>query len=50
MSLTDDPIGHYVTRYHWHGVLIEPQPQVFHQLLKNYEHERQLTFEKAILQ
>jgi hypothetical protein len=33
-GLTDDPLRQFVTKYHWHGVLIEPQPQVFQQLLK----------------
>jgi FkbM family methyltransferase len=38
-----------VTKYHWHGVLVEPQPQVFQQLLKNYEVEKQLAFEYAAI-
>jgi hypothetical protein len=33
-GLTDDPIRQFVTKYHWHGVLVEPQPQVFQQLFK----------------
>ena len=48
-GLTDDPIRAFVAKYHWHGVLIEPQPQVFRQLLKNYEQERQLIFENAAI-
>jgi FkbM family methyltransferase len=46
-GLTDDPIRQYVTRYHWRGVLVEPQPQVFQALLKNYDQEKQLAFENA---
>jgi FkbM family methyltransferase len=48
-GLTDDPIRQFVAKYHWHGVLVEPQPQVFQQLLKNYEQEKQLTFENAAI-
>ncbi|MCU1247627.1 MAG: hypothetical protein JWQ49_656 [Edaphobacter sp.] len=48
-GLTDDPILQFVTKYHWHGVLVEPQPQVFQQLLKNYEQEKQPTFENAAI-
>jgi FkbM family methyltransferase len=42
-GLTDDPIRQFVTKYHWYGVLVEPQ--VFQELLKNYSQEKQLTFE-----
>lgn len=46
-GLTDDPIRQYVTRYHWRGLLVEPQPGVFQALLRNYEGEKQLAFENA---
>jgi hypothetical protein len=39
-GLTDDSLRQFVTKYHWHGVLAEPPPQVFQQLLKNYELEK----------
>lgn len=48
-GLTDDPIRQFVTKYHWHGVLIEPQPQVFQRLLKNYGEEKQLVFENTAI-
>ena len=48
-GMTDDPIRQFVTRYHWRGLLVEPQPQVFQHLLKNYEDEKQLTFENAAI-
>jgi FkbM family methyltransferase len=48
-GLTDDPIRQFVTKYHWHGVLVEPQPQVFQRLLKNYEQEKQLAFENTAI-
>ena len=38
--LTDDPLRQFVTKYHWHGVLVEPQPQVFQQLLRGGEATR----------
>ncbi len=47
--MTDDPLRQFVTKYHWHGVLVEPQPQVFQHLLKNYELEKQLAFENAAI-
>jgi hypothetical protein len=43
-GVTDDPIRQFLIKYHWHGVLVEPQPRVFQQLLKNYEPEEQLVF------
>jgi FkbM family methyltransferase len=48
-GLTDDPLRQFVTKYHWHGVLVEPQPVVFQKLLKNYEQEKQLAFENAAI-
>jgi FkbM family methyltransferase len=48
-GLTDDPVRHLVIKHRWRGVLVEPQPQVFQQLLKNYEVEKQLAFENAAI-
>lgn len=48
-GLIDDPIRRFVTKYHWQGILVEPQPQVFQRLLKNYEHEKQLAFENTAI-
>jgi FkbM family methyltransferase len=48
-GLTDDPLRQFVTKYHRHGVLVEPQPQVFQQLLKNYEQAKQLAFENTAI-
>ena len=48
-GLTDDPLRQFVTKYHWHGCLVEPQPQVFQQLLKNYAQEKQLAFENSAI-
>ncbi len=48
-GMVDDPIRHFVTRYHWRGVLVEPQPEVFNRLLQNYESEKQLIFENSAI-
>jgi FkbM family methyltransferase len=33
-----DPLRHYVERYGWRGMLVEPQPDVFARLRENYSH------------
>lgn len=48
-GITDDPIRKYITRYHWRGILVEPQPQVFETLRQNYQQEPQLIFENAAI-
>lgn len=32
-----DPLRPYITKYPWRGVLVEPQPDVFDRLVRNYE-------------
>lgn len=32
-----DPIWKYVKKYNWRGILVEPVPEVFERLKKNYE-------------
>src|SRR5271156_6703918 len=32
-----DPLRSYITKYPWRGVLVEPQPDVFDRLVRNYE-------------
>mgnify|MGYP001241831218 FL=1 len=44
-----DPIHKYVTRYHWRGVLIEPQPELFRRLKATYASEPQLRFENVAI-
>ncbi len=44
-----DPIHHLVRQYHWKGLLLEPQPQVFQRLCENYRDETQLILENAAL-
>jgi FkbM family methyltransferase len=48
-GITDDPIRPFVTKYHWRGLLVEPQPQVFAKLVANYAQEKQLVFENAAI-
>jgi FkbM family methyltransferase len=48
-GITDDPIREYVTKYHWRGLLVEPQAEVFQRLLNNYGDEKQLSFENAVI-
>jgi FkbM family methyltransferase len=44
-----DPISHLVKRYHWQGILVEPQPRPFQQLQHSYQDEDQLIFEQALI-
>lgn len=44
-----DPIRKYVTSRHWRGILVEPQPEVFRELVANYKGEPQLVFENAAI-
>jgi len=46
-GLQSDPIHEFVTRYHWRGLLVEPQPQWFHALRMNYQDQPQLVFENV---
>jgi FkbM family methyltransferase len=42
-----DPIHPYVRRFGWRGILVEPQPKIFAQLVENYRDQPQLLFENA---
>ncbi|MEM9264725.1 MAG: FkbM family methyltransferase [Cyanobacteria bacterium P01_F01_bin.13] len=44
-----DPINNYVKKYHWHGLLVEPQLNAFKKLVENYTDEPQLKFENALI-
>jgi FkbM family methyltransferase len=39
----------YVTRYGWHGLLIEPLPDIFEQLRRNYDGHQGLSFENVAI-
>jgi FkbM family methyltransferase len=42
---TCDPMNKYIIKNDWKGILIEPNPNVFKQLVKNYENKKNLIFE-----
>ena len=44
-----DPIHNYVRRFHWKGLLVEPQPAIFAKLRENYREETQLLFENSAI-
>lgn len=44
-----DPVSQLIKRYHWRGILVEPQPQTFNTLIENYRAEPQLIFENAAI-
>ena len=48
-GMDGDPIRRYVTAYHWKGILVEPQPMVFPELVANYRGEPQLIFENVAI-
>ena len=48
-GLSYDPIHGYVTRFHWKGLLVEPQPAIFAKLRENYRGETQLLFENSAI-
>ena len=48
-GLSFDPVHEYVRRFHWRGLLVEPQPVIFAQLQKNYAGESQLLFENSAI-
>lgn len=43
-GVTNDPIYNYVRRYNWKGILVEPLPDVFDELKRNYSENTNLTF------
>lgn len=44
-----DPLYRYVTRYGWHGLLVEPLPDLFAQLRHNYGRHAGLIFENVAI-
>src|ERR1043165_8619029 len=44
-----DPIRPWVEKFHWSGVLAEPQPIIFKRLVENYKNEPQLKFENVAI-
>lgn len=48
-GILDDPIRESVCRYHLRGLLIEPLPDLFEKLKRNYSSETQLSFENVAI-
>jgi hypothetical protein len=49
-GLNGDPIYELVKKNHWHGILIEPIPEIFEQLKDNYrEYSKNLIFENIAI-
>ncbi len=46
-GLTYDPMRLFVEQYRWRGILLEPQPRVFRQLVANYDGMPGLIFENV---
>ena len=48
-GLRNDPVREFIIRDHWEGVLIEPLPEVFELLKRNYAKRSGLTFLNAAI-
>mgnify|MGYP000854727544 CR=1 FL=1 len=49
-GLKNDPINKYIKKYNWHGILIEPQQDIFYKLKENYkEFSKNLIFENIAI-
>lgn len=46
---TVDPLFHFVTKFGWHGILVEPHPVAFEALKVNYRNQNGLKFLNAAL-
>ncbi|HEY9642963.1 MAG TPA: FkbM family methyltransferase [Coleofasciculaceae cyanobacterium] len=46
---TADPIVNLIQKYHLRGLLVEPQPTIFKQLIQNYQSQPQLQFENSLI-
>lgn len=44
-----DPIHHFVKRYGWRGILVEPLADLFQQLMENYRQYEGLSFENVAI-
>jgi FkbM family methyltransferase len=44
-----DPISPYIRKHHWEGILVEPQPEIFKRLVRNYEGQEGLVFENIAI-
>ena len=46
-GLTNDPLHDFITRFHWRGILLEPQAEAFAALEATYRDEPQLILHRA---
>ena len=44
-----DSIAPLIRKYGWHGLLVEPQPEAYRQLCKNYSDQQQLLLENVAI-
>src|SRR6478672_5357121 len=48
-GVTYDPLRRFIVKYGFRGVLVEPQPDAFARLQKNYSDLPRITFEQAAI-
>jgi len=49
-GVSADPVSQQIRKYpNWRGILVEPQPDSFQQLVANYESEERFTFEQVAI-
>jgi FkbM family methyltransferase len=48
-GITDDPLGPFARHLGWEGILVEPQPHLFSQLMRNLNEVPNLHFENAAI-
>lgn len=48
-GVSHDPIHHYITKYGWQGLLLEPLPDIFEKLQRNYRSRDGITLRNAAL-
>lgn len=44
-----DPLHHFIKKYHWKGILVEPVESYFHKLQQTYAGAKGLIFEKVAM-
>lgn len=48
-GVSADPVARQIRKYHWRGILVEPQEQAFKQLVASYQEEKHLVFEQLLI-
>jgi FkbM family methyltransferase len=44
-----DPLNHFIRKYHWKGILVEPVKEYFSALKETYANEKGLVFENSAI-